>query len=56
MITLPAAATLLGLTPSALRKAIAAGRIPGAKKVGRDWFVPNPPKIAPDRRKRVERK
>lgn len=34
------AARRRGRTPAWLRALCAAGRVPGAEKLGRDWFVP----------------
>ena len=39
-LTTTEAAEWLGLSPSRVRSACAAGRVPGAEKVGRDWQVP----------------
>lgn len=30
----------LGIDPSRVRRLCEAGRIPGAKKIGRDWIIP----------------
>lgn len=44
MLTIAEAATVLGLTPSTVRADAAAGRIPGARKFGGVWMIPDPPK------------
>jgi excisionase family DNA binding protein len=46
VITVQQAAEQLGLTDSRIRQLLLAGRIRGARKVGRDWVLPNNPVIA----------
>lgn len=40
MLTVAQAATALGVTVVRVRALLAAGRIPGAAKFGRDWAIP----------------
>lgn len=42
MITVKQAAERLGVNVARVRALALAGRIPGAKKLGRDWFLPDP--------------
>jgi hypothetical protein len=46
MITSAAAAALLGVTPRRVQALCAQGRIRGAKKIGRDWMLPDQPRIS----------
>jgi excisionase family DNA binding protein len=46
-ISVAAAALALGLSRRHLRRLCAQGRIAGAKKLGRDWLIPNPPVVIP---------
>ena len=39
-----------GLTPRSVRNMCATGRIEGAEKIGRDWFVPQDAERPSDRR------
>jgi hypothetical protein len=45
LITTGQAAELLGMTERNVRILCAAGKIPGAVKLGHIWAVPNPPKV-----------
>ena len=40
VVTLAAAADLLGISPSTAAIQARKGRFPGAKKIGKTWFVP----------------
>jgi len=46
-ITALEAAARLGVSPRWLAKLCQEGRIPGARKPGRDWLIPPGAKIAP---------
>lgn len=57
MITLSAAAAKLGMSTARLRLLCTAERVPGAKKIGRDWFTPDEPRVkAPKHRGRPPHK
>ena len=43
--TLPEVAKRLGIMPRTLRLWCAAGRVPGAQKIGRDWLIPDDAEI-----------
>lgn len=47
MITITQAAALLGVSPARLRVLCRDGRIPGAKRVGAVWLLPDRPKVKP---------
>jgi hypothetical protein len=47
MINITVAAEILNLSTARLRQLCAKGRMPGAKKIGRDWLLPKTPTIAP---------
>lgn len=49
-LTAEQAAEILGVTPRRVRTLCRAGRIVGARKIGRDWIIPNPPSVVPARR------
>lgn len=44
-ISTTAASLLLGMTQRNVRMLCVAGKIPGAVKFGRNWSIPNPPRI-----------
>jgi hypothetical protein len=50
LITTQQAAKLLGMTPRNVQLLCAAGKIHGAIKLGRDWAIPNPPRIISGKR------
>ena len=45
LISVQAAAKALGVSERHMRRLAAKGRIRGAKKIGRDWLIPGPPKV-----------
>jgi hypothetical protein len=47
LITAAVAADRLGVSPRWLAKLCSLGRIPGARKLGRDWLIPAGAKIEP---------
>jgi hypothetical protein len=49
-LTIPVAAVLLDISPRRLRVLCAAGRVQGAKKLGRDWLIPSPVQVVPGSR------
>lgn len=51
-ISVKQAATRLGLGVRRVRVLCEQGRIDGARKVGRDWVIPDPPVILPPARAR----
>ena len=44
------AAEELGITQGRLRHLLAAGRVDGARRIGRDWFIPSPVRMTPGSR------
>ena len=58
MLTAEQLAQRLGVKPTTIRKDAAAGRIPGARKIGRDWTFPEDAQrhVAPRGRPRKETK
>lgn len=46
MITATDAAALLGVTPRRVQALCQQGRIRGARKLGRDWLLPDRPRIS----------
>ncbi|GIV82947.1 MAG: hypothetical protein KatS3mg051_2301 [Anaerolineae bacterium] len=44
-VPLPVAARQIGISPGRLRQLVAARRVVGARRVGRDWLVPVPVRI-----------
>lgn len=48
--SLSQAALRLGRTPARIRQLVHAGSIPGARKVGRDWYIPAGWTLPPDKR------
>ncbi len=47
------AAKRVGRTPARLRQLLALDEIPGAQKIGRDWYIPDNWKLPPDTRKQA---
>jgi len=47
MIPITRAAEILQLSTARLRQLCAKGRMPGARKIGRDWLLPRVPTITP---------
>lgn len=45
MLTLTQAAAKLDLSTARVRLLCTQGRVPGAKKIGRDWFTPDEPRV-----------
>jgi excisionase family DNA binding protein len=52
LISVPTAASVLGVSERRLRILCAQGRVQGATKVGRDWLIPKPIVVAPAARVR----
>jgi hypothetical protein len=50
MLTISAFAARIGVTPRRARALAAAGRIPGAVKLGRDWLIPEAAEATPGAR------
>lgn len=50
MITIKEAAAILNISERRVRTLCAGGRIKGARKQGRDWSLPNAPKVTPGKR------
>ncbi|MBM3933067.1 MAG: DUF2283 domain-containing protein [SAR202 cluster bacterium] len=49
-MTVEMAAREIGVSGSRMRQLLAAGRIQGARKLGRDWIVPTPVRMVPGER------
>jgi excisionase family DNA binding protein len=45
LISVQAAAKALHVSERHVRRLAQAGRVQGAKKIGRDWLIPSPPKV-----------
>lgn len=41
LVSLPEYARIRGLTPQRIRQLIGRGRVPGARKIGRNWLIPS---------------
>jgi excisionase family DNA binding protein len=52
VITVKAAAEILGVSDARVRQLLLESRIRGAKKIGRDWMLPDKPVIAPPKNPR----
>jgi excisionase family DNA binding protein len=52
VITVKQAAELLGITDSRVRQYLLEDRIKGARKIGRDWLLPDKPVIRPPKNPR----
>lgn len=50
MLTAAEAAARLGITADRVRMLARQRRIPGARRVGRDWRLPDPPLVTPGKR------
>jgi hypothetical protein len=50
MIDVAAAAAKLGVVPQRVRALLAKRRIPGARRLGRLWFIPEDFKVTPGSR------
>lgn len=50
MIDVAAAAEKLGVVPQRVRALLAKRRIPGARRLGRQWFIPEDFKVTPGTR------
>ena len=55
MITVATFAARHHLTPDTIRKRCQAGTIPGAKKIGRDWLIPELASMPADKRTKAYR-
>lgn len=47
ILTADEAATVLGVSERRVRQLLDAGRIAGARKLGRDWAIPAPVQVLP---------
>ena len=52
LISIQEAAAALGVSEQWLRQLARLGRVRGARKVGRDWVIPSPPRVLPSTRPR----
>jgi excisionase family DNA binding protein len=52
LISVQAAAQVLGVSERHVRRLAQVGRVQGAKKIGRDWLIPSPPVVTPGSRVR----
>lgn len=52
MISVDEAAQILGVSPRRVRTLCTQERIKGAKKIGRDWVLPNKPVVIQSERSR----
>lgn len=56
LLTIPEAATELGVSAQRVRRLAARGRIVGAVKCGRDWLIPAPVRVTPGKPGRPARR
>jgi excisionase family DNA binding protein len=52
LLSIQEAAAALGVSEQWLRQLARLGRVRGARKVGRDWVIPSPPRVLPSTRPR----